>query len=48
MTRNILLAILLLSTLYAKENGSDTIFELIQSDMKKYSQIATNTKQNVD
>jgi len=48
MIRNILLLVLLLSTLSAEESSSDTIFELIQNDMQKYSQIATQTKQNVD
>ena len=48
MIKNILLSALFLSVLYAKEDTSDTIFELIQNDMQKYSQIATQTKQNVD
>ena len=48
MIKNILLSGLLLSTLFANEDTGDEIFELIQNDMQKYSQIATQTKQNVD
>ena len=45
--RKVLLLLSALSVLYAEEPG-DEFLELLQGDLQKYSQIATETKQNVD
>ena len=47
MLLRVLLFISLFSILYAEEPG-DEFLELLQGDLQKYSQIATDTKQNVD
>jgi len=48
MTKNYLLLISLVASLFAQESAEDDLLSLLQDDMQKYSKIATQTKQNVD
>ncbi len=48
MIRKYLLLTSLLTGLWAEQDTGTELLELLQEDMQKYSQIATDTKQNVD
>ena len=48
MIYRILLIISLISVIHAQELDETNLLELLQGDMQKYSDIATETKQNVD
>ncbi len=48
MVKKCLLSTFLAASLFAEQGGESDLLLSLQEDMKKYSQIATDTKQNVD